>query len=92
MTQFEYDFMTKAQVDGCKELIDLCSNGYFVVFYSKLGEIRYYKLKHQRNGRTLMMMIGKYIYQLKEGTKVLKQQIYEDDSTTNLIQNSFSVN
>lgn len=92
MTHFEYDFMTKAQVDGCKELIDLCSNGYIVVFSSTLYGIRYYKLKHQRNGRTLMMMIGRYIYELKEGKKILKRQVYEDDSETNVIQSSFSVN
>ena len=91
MTHFEYDFMTKAQVDGCKELIDLCSNGYFVVFSSTVGTVRYYKLKHQRNGRTLMMVIGRYIYEIKEGRKVLKIQLYEDDSETNLIQSSFSV-
>lgn len=92
MTHFEYDFMTKAQVDGCKELIDLCSNGYIVVFSSTIASVRYYKLKHQRNGRTLMMVIGRYIYEIKEGEKVLKRQLYEDDSETNLIQSSFSVN
>lgn len=92
MTQFEYDFMTKAQVDGCKELIDLCSNGYIVVFSSTVGTVRYYKLKHCRNGRTLIMVIGRYIYEIKEGRKVLKRQLYEDDSETNLIQSSFSVN
>ena len=92
MTHFEYDFMTKAQVDGCKELIDLCANGYIVVFSSTVAGVRYYKLKHCRNGRTLMMMIGRYIYELKESGKVLKRQIYEEDSTTNLIQTSFSVN
>lgn len=92
MTHFEFDFLTKAQVDGCKELIDLCSNGYFVVFSSAVAGVRYYKLKHQRNGRTLMMMIGRYIYEIKEGKKVLKRQLYEDDSTTNLICSSFSVN
>lgn len=92
MTHFEYDFMTKAQVDGCKELIDLCSNGYIVVFSSQVGSVRYYKLKHQRNGRTLMMVIGKYIYELKEGGKVLKRQVFEEDSTTNLVCSSFQVN
>lgn len=92
MTHIEYDFMTKAQVDGCKELIDLCSNGYIVVFSSMLYGIRYYKLRHQRNGRTLKMIIGRYNYELKEGEKILKRQVYEKDSSTNLIQTSFSVN
>lgn len=92
MTQFEHDFLTKAQVDGCRELIDLCKNGYIVVFSSTVACVRYYKLKHQRNGRTLMMVIGRYIYEIKEGRKVLKRQLYEDDSETNLIQSSFSVN
>lgn len=92
MTHFEYDFMTKAQVDGCKELIDLCSNGYIVVFSSTVGCVRYYRLKHCRNGRRLFMTIGRYHYELKEGTKVLKQKVFEEDPTGNLISSSFSVN
>lgn len=92
MTHFEYDFLTKAQVDGCKELIDLCKNGYIVVFSSTIANVRYYRLKHCRNGRRLFMTIGRYSYQLKEGSKILKMKVYEDDSETNLIQSSFSVN
>lgn len=81
MTCFEYDFMTKAQVDGVKELIDLCRNGYQVVFSSNLYGTQIYKLKHSRNGRTLMVGIGRYIYTIKEGEKILKRVIYDDDGT-----------
>lgn len=79
MTQFEYDFMTKAQVDGVKELIDLCRNGYNVVFGATIFSGRTYKLRHSRNGRTLMVNIYRYSYAIKEGERVLKMVVYDDD-------------
>lgn len=81
MTQFEYDFMTKAQVDGVKELIDLCRNGYQVVFGADLYTGRRYKLRHSRNGRTLMVTILRYSYTIKENDRVLKGVIYDDDGS-----------
>lgn len=84
MTQFDEDFMTKAQVDGVKELVDLTRNGYRVLFSSTLYGTRIYKLHHSRNGRTLMLGIGRYIYTIKEGDKVLKRVIYDDND--NIIQ------
>ena len=81
MTSFEYDFMTKAQVDGVKELIDLCRNGYQVVFGADLYSGRRYKLRHSRNGRTLMVTILRYSYTIKEGEHVLKMVIYDEDGT-----------
>ena len=79
MTQFECDFMTKAQVDGVRELIDLCRNGYQVVFGATLYTGRQYKLRHSRNGRTLMVSILRYSYSIKEGERVLKMVAYDDD-------------
>ena len=79
MTQFEYDFLTKAQVDGIKELIDLCRNGYRVVFGATLCTGRKYKLRHCRNGRTLMVSILRYSYTIKEDERVLKMVVYDDD-------------
>ena len=79
MTQFEYDFMTKAQVDGVKELIDLCRNGYQVLFGADLNSGRRYKLRHSRNGRTLMFTILRYSYTIKEDERVLKMVVYDDD-------------
>lgn len=81
MTSFEYDFMTKAQVDGVKELIDLCRNGYQVVFGADLYSGRRYKLRHSRNGRTLMVTILRYSYTIREGERVLKMVIYDEDGT-----------
>ena len=81
MTQFEHDFMTKAQVDGVRELIDLCRNGYQVVFGAILYTARQYKLKHSRNGRTLMVSICRYSYSIKENGKVLKLVAYNEDGT-----------
>lgn len=81
MTEFDEDFMTKAQVDGVKELVDLTRNGYQVLFSSTLYGTRIYKLHHSRNGRTLMVGIGRYIYTIKEGEKILKRVIYDEDGT-----------
>lgn len=79
MTQFEYDFLTKAQVDGIKELIDLCRNGYQVVFGATLVTGRRYKLRHSRNGRTLMVSIYRYSYSIEEGKKILKMVVYDEN-------------
>lgn len=79
MTQFEYDFLTKAQVDGIKELIDLCRNGYQVVFGATLVTGRRYKLRHSRNGRTLMVSIFRYSYSIEEGKKILKMVVYDEN-------------
>lgn len=81
MTQFEHDFLTKAQVDGVRELIDLCRNGYQVVFCATVYTARQYKLKHSRNGRTLMVSICRYSYSIKENGKVLKLVAYNEDGT-----------
>ena len=79
MTQFEYDFMTKAQVDGVRELIDLCRNGYQVVYGATLYTGRTYKLRHCRNGRTLMVTILRYSYYIKEDERVLKMVVYDEN-------------
>lgn len=79
MTCFEHDFMTKAQVDGVRELIDLCRNGYRVVFGATLYTARQYKLKHSHNGRTLMVSICRYSYSIKEDGKVLKLVAYDEN-------------
>lgn len=81
MTCFEHDFLTKAQVDGIKELIDLCRNGYQVVFGATIYAGRQYKLKHSHNGRTLMVSIYRYSYAIKEDGKVLKLVVYNEDGT-----------
>ena len=79
MTEFDADFMTKAQVNGVKELVDLCRNGYQVLFGADLYSGRRYKLRHSRNGRTLMMEILRYSYTIREGERVLKMVVYDDD-------------
>lgn len=87
MTQFEYDFLTKAQVDGIKELIDLCRNGYQVVFGATLVTGRRYKLRHSRNGRTLMVSIFRYSYSIEEGKKVLKMVVYDENGRVMQLEN-----
>lgn len=79
MMSFEHDFMTKAQVDGVAELIDLCRNGYQVLFGADLYTGRKYKLRHSRNGRTLMVTILRYSYSIREGGRLLKMVAYDED-------------
>lgn len=79
MTEFDEDFMTKAQVDGVKELVDLCRNGYQVVFGATIYTGRQYKLRHSRNGRTLMVSIYRYSYSICEGKKTLKMVVYDEN-------------
>jgi hypothetical protein len=81
MTEFDEDFMTKAQVDGVKELVDLTRNGYRVLFSSEVYGTSIYKLHHSRNGRTLMVGIGRYIFTIKEGERIWKRVIYDEDGT-----------
>lgn len=79
MIDFAKDFMTKAQVDGVKELIDLCHNGYMINFSSKIQTAVVYGLRHQRNGRKLTMFIGSYHYSISENGKRIKMVVYDDD-------------
>lgn len=79
MIQFCFDVMTKAQVDGVKELIDLCHCGYVVKFSSKMITAVAFGLQHSRNGRRLTMFIGSFHYRLTENGKVLKQVYYDND-------------
>lgn len=79
MIEFYEKFMTKAEVDGVKELIDLTHNGYVVTFSNKILTACAFGLRHQRNGRKLTFFIGKYHYQIKENGRVIKSVIYDED-------------
>lgn len=74
-------FCTKAQVDGAKELIDLCRNGYQITFKAKVNTAVVFGLRHQRNMRKLTVYIGSYWYELKENGRRLKAVFYNDDGT-----------
>lgn len=79
MIEFYEKFMTKAEVDGVKELIDLTRNGYVVTFSNKIMTACAFGLRHQRNGRKLTFFIGKYHYQIKEDGRVIKAVFYDED-------------
>lgn len=79
MIEFYEKFMTKAEVDGVKELIDLTRNGYVVTFSNKIMTACAFGLRHQRNGRKLTFFIGKYHYQIKEDGRVIKTVFYDED-------------
>lgn len=79
MIEFYEKFMTKAEVDGVKELIDLTRNGYVVTFSNKIMTACAFGLRHQRNGRKLTFFIGKYHYQIKENGRIIKAVFYDED-------------
>lgn len=79
MIEFYEKFMTKSEVDGVKELIDLTHNGYVVTFSNKIMTACAFGLRHQRNGRKLTFFIGKYHYQIKEDGRVIKAVFYDED-------------
>lgn len=79
MTDFCYDSMTKAQVDGVKELLDLCRNGYTITFSSRIHTAIAYGLRHPNNGRRLTMFIGCYHYRLTENGSELKAVYYDSE-------------
>lgn len=79
MIEYYEKFMTKAEVDGVKELIDLTHNGYVVTFSNRIMTACAFGLRHQRNGRKLTFFIGKYHYQIKENGKVIKMVVYDED-------------
>lgn len=81
MRNLANDFLTKAQVDGLKELIDLCTNGYQVLFGATLYTSRIYHLKHSHNGRRLSVDIGRYYYEIKESGRRVKLVAYNSDGT-----------
>lgn len=87
MIEFYEKFMTKAEVDGVKELIDLTHNGYVVTFSSKIMTACAFGLRHQKNGRKLTFFIGKYHYQIKENGKVIKMVVYDEDGVIVLPKN-----
>lgn len=87
MIEFYEKFMTKAEVDGVKELIDLTHNGYVVTFSSKILTACAFGLRHRKNGRKLTFFIGKYHYQIKENGRVIKSVIYDEDGVIVLPKN-----
>lgn len=79
MKEYSCEYMTKAQVDGVKELIDLCHNGYFICFSSHIHTAIAYGLRHSHNGRKLTMYIGQYHYLIAENGVQLKAVYYDVD-------------
>ena len=53
MIEFYEKFMTKAEVDGVKELIDLTHNGYVVTFSSKILTACAFGLRHRQKTNIL---------------------------------------
>lgn len=64
--------LTRNQVDALNECIDLVKNGYCQLFAIIQHDWWFYKYKHMKNGRILIVEWKPSGYQIREGKKVLK--------------------
>lgn len=65
--------LTEIQVCALLECADLCANGYEERFAIIQNEWWFRKLKHWRNGRTLILEWKPDYYVLKDGGRILKR-------------------
>ena len=66
---------SKVEVEAFKECLDLCHNGYVLLFGARDGDNSWLKLRHRSNGRTLMVRINHDRYSIREGARLVKQRI-----------------
>lgn len=64
---------TLIQVGMLKECSDLIDNGYLMVFRHIEKEWWFFKMRHTKNGRTLLLEWRPDKYVIKEGSKILKE-------------------
>lgn len=79
MFDIEESRLLNSQVGALKECIDLCRNKYFVRVQHFCPTFWYMRLKHYHNGRELVIWWQRGFYQIKEDSKLLKQQDYPEE-------------
>lgn len=55
------------------EMESLIRDGYRFLFSSEVHGIFIVKLRHESNGRTLMLRLGRFVWCLREGKKIIKE-------------------
>lgn len=79
MVEFFYN-VSLAYVDALNECVDLCKNGYIILFRSKLYDSYYIKLRHLKNGHTITMEIIESGYLIFRDKKCVKTKAYRFDA------------
>lgn len=70
--QAENSRLPKYQVDALLECIDLTQNGYQIIVDVRDKQRWFIKMRHQANGRVLILQWWQFGYLIREGKKVLK--------------------
>lgn len=65
-------YLPKYQVDALLECIDLTQNGYQIIVDVRDKQRWFIKMRHQTNGRILIVQWWQCGYLIREGKKVLK--------------------
>lgn len=73
MIQAKIRSLPRYQVDVLSECIDLIQNGYQIIVDVRDKKRWFIKMRHQFNGRTLIIQWWQFGYLIREGGKVLKQ-------------------
>jgi hypothetical protein len=69
-----------SKVDALRECIDLCSNGYRVLFVSQTKDSWFVKLRHCTNGNMISVVSFDNRYVISKNGKPVKTKIYAFDS------------
>ena len=56
-----------------REVHDLLENGYYVLFNSDVGDVSITKLRHRKNGRSLILKLRRDSWCICENGKVIKE-------------------
>ena len=73
MSKVGFNIATISALDECR---DLLHNGYSIIIQCLVSDGIFVKLKHQSNGRTLIVRSYPDKYEIREGKRVLKCQDY----------------
>lgn len=70
-----------SKVDALRECIDLCANGYNVMFVSQTTDSWFVKLRHCSNGNMISVVSSEDRYVISKNGKTVKSKSYAFDST-----------
>lgn len=69
-----------SKVDALRECIDLCTNGYRVMFISQTQDCWFVKLRHCSNGNMISVVSFDNLYVISKNGKPVKSKVYAFDS------------
>lgn len=69
-----------SKVDALRECVDLCSNGYLIMFRSQTQDSWFVKLRHCTNGNIMSVVSFENRYLISKNGKPVKSKEYAFDS------------